>query len=81
MAKNFGNAGSMKAVANAKKVEQEKAQVVALQNISNDNLIDNPKNGEDISFTADLEESMKQNGFTDPICISCAYLIIRKFIQ
>ena len=35
MAKNFGNAGSMKAVANAKKVEQEKAQVVALQNISN----------------------------------------------
>ena len=31
MAKNFGNAGSMKAVANAKKVEQEKAQVVALQ--------------------------------------------------
>lgn len=67
MAKNFGNAGSMKTVANAKKVEQEKAQVVALQNISNDNLIDNPKNGEDISFTADLEESMKQNGFTDPM--------------
>lgn len=67
MAKNFGNAGSMKVVANAKKVEQEKAQVVALQNISNDNLIDNPKNGEDISFTADLEESMKQNGFTDPM--------------
>ena len=67
MAKNFGNAGSMKAVANAKKVEQEKAQVVALQNISNDNLIDNPKNGEDISFTADLEESMTQNGFTDPM--------------
>ena len=67
MAKNFGNAGSMKAVANAKKVEQEKAQVVALQNISKDNLIDNPKNGEDISFTADLEESMKQNGFTDPM--------------
>lgn len=67
MAKNFGNAGSMKAVANAKKVEQEKAQVVALQNISNDNLIDNPKNGEDISFTVDLEESMKQNGFTDPM--------------
>lgn len=67
MAKNFGNAGSMKAVANARKVEQEKAQVIALQNISNDNLIDNPKNGEDISFTADLEESMKQNGFTDPM--------------
>lgn len=67
MSKNFGNAGSMKAVANAKKVEQEKAQVVALQNISNNNLIDNPKNGEDISFTADLEESMKQNGFTDPM--------------
>lgn len=67
MAVNFKNAGSLKTIENTKKVEQEKAQVVALQYIRNENLIDNPKNGEDISQTADLEESMKQNGFTDPM--------------
>lgn len=67
MAVNFKNAGSLKTIENTKKVEQEKAQVVALQYIRNENLIDNPKNGEDISQTADLEESMNQNGFTDPM--------------
>lgn len=67
MAKNFGNAGSAKAFESTKKTEQEKAQVIALQNISNENLVDNPKNGEDILMTGDLEESMKQNGFTDPM--------------
>lgn len=67
MAVNFNKAGSLKAIEATKKVEQEKAQVVALQYIRNENLIDNPKNGEDITQTADLEESMKQNGFTDPM--------------
>jgi len=67
MAKNFGKAGSVSAFGAVAKVEQEKAQVIVLQNISNENLIDNPKNGEDIIMTGDLEESMRQNGFTDPI--------------
>lgn len=67
MAKNFGNAGSAKAFENTKKTEAEKARVIALQNISTENLIDNPKNGEDITMTSDLEESMRQNGFTDPM--------------
>ena len=67
MAKNFSGAGSSKAFENTKKAEQEKATVIALQNISTENLLNNPKNGEDIAMTADLEESMKQNGFTDPI--------------
>lgn len=67
MAKNFGKAGSASTFGAVAKVEQEKAQVIVLQNISNENLIDNPKNGEDIRMTSDLEESMRQNGFTDPI--------------
>ena len=67
MAKNFGNAGSSKAFENTKKTEQEKAQVIVVQNIHNENLIDNPKNGEDISMVDDLVVSMEQNGFTDPM--------------
>ena len=67
MASKFSKAGSASAFAQVSKVEQEKAQVVTLQNIRNENLIDNPKNGEDITMTSDLEESMLQNGFTDPL--------------
>lgn len=66
----FAGAKSAKAFDNTKKIEQEKAQVVALKFVRSENLVDNPKNGEDISFTADLEESMKQNGFTDPLEIT-----------
>lgn len=70
MASKFDGAKSVKAFENTKKIEQEKAQVVALKFVRSENLVDNPKNGEDISFTADLEESMKQNGFTDPLEIT-----------
>lgn len=67
MASKFSKAGSVAAFAEVSKVEQEKAQVVTLQNIRTENLVDNPKNGEDITMTSDLEESMRQNGFTDPM--------------
>lgn len=67
MAIDFSKSAGVKQFENTKKVEQEKAQVITLQNIRAENLIDNPKNGEDITMTADLEESMKQNGFTDPL--------------
>lgn len=56
--KSFGNVG---------KKDAEKATVIVLQNISNENLLDNPENGEDVDFTDDLELSMQENGFTDPI--------------
>lgn len=67
MAKNFGKAKANGSFAEVAQKADEKASVVVLQNINTDSLVDNPKNGEDISFTADLEESMKEVGFTDPI--------------
>lgn len=67
MAKNFGKAGSASTFADVAKESTAKAQVVVIQNIDSSKLIDNPKNGEDISYTADLEASMKEQGFTDPI--------------
>lgn len=63
----FEKAGSNKSFDVVSKKEAEKAQVIVIINIKNENLIDNPENGEDISFTEDLELSIKQNGFTDPI--------------
>ena len=63
----FDKAGSNKAFAEVGKKEQEKAQVVTIQNIPNEKLFDNPENGEDISHTEDLELSMQENGFTDPL--------------
>lgn len=63
----FDKAGSNKTFDKVGKKEAEKAQVIVVVNINNENLIDNPENGEDISFTEDLELSMKENGFTDPI--------------
>ena len=63
----FDKAGSNKTFDKVGKKEAEKAQVFVVVNINNENLIDNPENGEDISFTEDLELSMKENGFTDPI--------------
>lgn len=68
MAKNFNKSGSAKAVLNnVKAIEKTKAQVIALQNIHTKNLIDNPENNEDVSYTEDLEMSMKEIGFTDPL--------------
>lgn len=67
MAKNFNKAGLSKGIAATKSVEQKVAQVVVLQNIFNHQLVDNPNNGEDVTMTSDLEESMKQNGYTTPL--------------
>ena len=38
--------------------------------ISNDDLLDNPKNAEDITDTADLEASIQEIGFVDPIDVT-----------
>lgn len=67
MAKNFGKAGNISTFEKVGKKAAEKAQVAVIQNISVVDLIDNPENGEDISDTEDLELSIQENGFTDPI--------------
>jgi ParB/RepB/Spo0J family partition protein len=67
MAKNFGSAGSAKTFTEVAKASAEKANVITVKMISNDKLFDYPKNHEDTEDTADLENSMKELGFTDPI--------------
>ena len=67
MAKNFGNAGSAKTIKEVAKASAEKAQVIVVKMINNNNLHDYPNNREDVDDTADLENSIKEIGFTDPI--------------
>jgi len=49
------------------KKSSEKAVVVMIKRIKNENLFDYKENAEDIEDTADLEESIRQLGFIDPI--------------
>lgn len=66
MAKNFGKVNN-KTFENVARVSEEKAQVIVVKMIPNENLNDYPNNREDVIDTADLENSIKQLGFTDPI--------------
>lgn len=67
MAKNFGKANSVNKIKEVAKASGEKANVIQVKMISSDNLVNYPRNNEDVSNTEDLELSIKQNGFTDPI--------------
>lgn len=66
MAKDFGKLNNKKFETVAKK-SNESANVITVKMIGNDDLIDYSLNNEDITMTADLELSMKENGFTDPL--------------
>ncbi len=63
----FDKAGANKSFGEVGKKAAEKATVITIQNISTENLLDNPENGEDVTVTEDLELSMQENGFTDPL--------------
>ena len=65
--KNFDNIPGLKIVAEVAKISAEKARVITIKNILNENLVDCSQNQEDITDTADLENSIKELGFTDPL--------------
>lgn len=66
MAKKYDNLSSAM-FENVSKQSQSKAMVVVVRNIPDDKLVDYPKNGEDISHTEDIELSIAEQGFTDPM--------------
>lgn len=67
MAKNFEKMGSINTIKEVAKMSLEKANIITVKMISDDNLIDYPQNHEDCLNTADLENSMRELGFTDPL--------------
>ena len=70
MAKNFSQAGSIKTFKEVAKASSEKAQIVTVKMIKNENLHNYKKNNEDLTNTIDLENSIKDLGFIDPIEIT-----------
>lgn len=67
MAKNFGNSAMAKRIEQVKQTSAEKAQVIVIKMIKNDDLLDYSKNREDITNTIDLENSILEIGFSDPL--------------
>jgi len=67
MAKNFNKAGSTKAFAEVEKKDALKARVITVQMISDEDIFDYPNNDLDITDTADLEKSIDEHGFIDPL--------------
>lgn len=83
MAKDFGKMSNVtKKIETVAKKSNERGNVITVKMLNSSDLIDYPKNGEDIEMTEDLELSMKQNGFTDPLevttygCDDGKYMIV-----
>lgn len=72
MAKDFGKAGVNKKIEEAKKKSATQANIISIKWIDDKDLLDYQDNNEDIT-TTDLELSMKELGFTDPIEITDFY--------
>ena len=70
MAKNFGKSPITKRFDEVAKSTMINTNVKNIKLIENSALMDYPNNGEDILYTADLEKSIKELGFTDPIEIT-----------
>jgi len=66
----FKNSNSTKAFKEVGAEYAEKGNVISLINVNTENLVDHPDNGEDITMTADLENSINEFGFIDPIEIT-----------
>lgn len=64
MALNARNMATIKSVA---KKSDEKSQLLSFKIIKDEFLHDYPRNNEDVSYTEDIEMSIEQNGFTDPL--------------
>jgi len=66
MAKNFGKSPAAKRFDEVAKTTAN-TNITAIKLIEKSSLIDYPNNGEDIFYTADLENSINELGFIDPI--------------
>ena len=70
MAKNFGKSPVAKRFGEVAKTTMANTDITVVKLIENSALIDYPNNGEDISYTSDIENSINELGFTDPIEIT-----------
>lgn len=73
MASKFDKAKSVQGVKEVAKESNEKANLITIKYFKNDLLLDYPDNNEDIDDTEDIEISIKEQGFTDPIEITDSF--------
>lgn len=66
----FDKAKSAQTIKDVAKKSNEKANLITIKYYKDEILLDYPKNNEDISSTVDIEKSIMEQGFTDPIEIT-----------
>lgn len=67
MGKKYNTEAGNKLFEEVAKQSENKAKAIVLRYIPDEKLVDYPENNEDISKTADIEQSIEEQGFTDPI--------------
>ena len=67
MADKFNKIKAIEGIKTVAKINNETANLITIRYYADDDLLDYPKNNEDIENTEDLEQSIKEQGFTDPI--------------
>lgn len=70
MASKFDKAKSAQGIKEVAKASNEKANLITIIYYKDEDLLDYPKNNEDIENTEDIEDSIEEQGFTDPIEIT-----------
>lgn len=65
--KKYENKASNDLFKNVAQKNDSKAKVTVLRMIPDEKLVDYPGNNEDVSYTADIERSIEERGFTDPL--------------
>lgn len=70
MASKFDKAKGAKGIKDVAQTSNEQANLITIKYYDDENLMDYPRNNEDLENTEDLEKSIEEQGFTDPIEIT-----------
>lgn len=70
MANKFEKAKGVKGIKEVAQKSNEEANLITIKYYKDEDLIDYPRNNEDLDNTEDLEKSIAEQGFTDPIEIT-----------
>ena len=66
----FDKAKVAQGIKEVAQASNEQANLITIKYYKDEDLLDYPRNNEDISYTQDIEKSIEEQGFTDPIEIT-----------
>lgn len=70
MASKFDKSKAAQGIKQVAKESNEKANLISIKYYKDEDLIDYPQNNENVDYTEDIEKSIDEQGFTDPIEIT-----------